>query len=196
MQNNKKFLKKSFWVFQYEEETEFLSKMREQGWKFAALHKGIPTTYEFDACEPEKYTYQLDFIPYQEDQEDYHQLMKDAGWEEIMPWQGIGGQWYYYCRKSETGQEKLYTDIDSKIELMKKISKKVLFFLLVAMLLEVNGIYSCMSIVQHDAGAIITGIMIFLIAFFSAAVVFLIWQIVCIIRKRIQLAKIKAGRDL
>ncbi len=122
MEKNKKYVRKSFFVHQYEKEEAFLSDMRAKGWKFVKLHKGIPTKYEFDACEPEEYSYCLDYISEEEDTEDYHQLYKDAGWEEVLPWDGVNGKWYYFCKKNINGEKQvIFTDVDSKLQLMDKL---------------------------------------------------------------------------
>ena len=122
MEANKKCVRKSFLPHQNDGEELFLEKMHRDGWRFVKLYKGIPTKYEFEKCEPEEYVYQLDYIKTDEDTEVYHQLFLDAGWKEILEWNGVGGKWYYFIKKKE-GQvrERIFTDVQSKIELINKV---------------------------------------------------------------------------
>lgn len=146
----KKYVRRSFWIHQYAKEEIFLSEMRRKGWKFVKLYKGFPTKYEFEACEPEDYCYQLDYVEKCMDNEYYHQLMKDAGWEEIMPWPALDGSWYYFGKKDAKENERLYTDQDSKYQLMNTLWKKYSVCFLLASFLEANGIRSCVSMMEHD----------------------------------------------
>ena len=125
METGKKIIRKTFWVAQFVKEEKYLSEMRKKGWKFTGLHTGIPTKYEFEACEPEDYSYQLDYIKKEEDTEDYHQMYQDAGWEEVTSYPGLyEGKWYYFCKKKENGKaEVLYTDSESKVDLVKKLQQ-------------------------------------------------------------------------
>jgi hypothetical protein len=121
-----KIVRKSFWAHQYEKEENYLRAMRLKGWKFIALHKALLSAkYEFEKCEPEEYIYQLDYIKVEEDTISYHQLFKDAEWEEIYSWDGVyNGKWFYYCKKVKNGKkEKLYTDSQSQLELVNKLFK-------------------------------------------------------------------------
>ncbi len=140
MKENKKYIRRSFWVHQYEQEEQFLRDMRAKGWKFVKLYKGIPTKYEFEQCEPAAYSYQLDYVTPEEDTPNYHQLFQDAGWEEIMPWDGINGKWYYFAKKMEGEiEEKIFTDHESKLQLVNKLIKTYGVFFFVFILLEINA---------------------------------------------------------
>lgn len=140
MKRNKKYVRKCFWVHQYEKEEQFLSDMRSEGWKFVKLYKGFPTKYEFIACEAEEYNYQLDYVCKEDDTKDYHQLFQDAGWEEIMPWDGINGKWYYFCKKKEGNrEERIYTDAESRLQLVNKLIKTYGFFLVAFIAVEINA---------------------------------------------------------
>lgn len=142
MENNKKFVRRSFFAHQYEKEEEFLSKMASEGWHFVNLHKGLITKYEFDKGEPIDYVYQLDYVNKTEDTESYHQLFLDAGWEEVFSWDGVyDGKWYYF-RKLRTGnkEDRIFTDIESKYQLYDKLMKKYGFFFLALLYLQINAL--------------------------------------------------------
>lgn len=141
MQENKKFIKKSFWVHQYEKEEAFLSKMARDGWHFVNLYKGIPTKYEFVKGEKIDYIYQLDYVTIEEDTEDYHQLFADAGWNEVFSWPGIGGKWHYFRRIHANGEdERIFTDSESKYQMHEKLWKKFGLLYTIALFIELNAI--------------------------------------------------------
>lgn len=185
---DKKYVHRSYWVHQYEKEEEFLSDMRSKGWKFVALYKGLPTKYEFEACEPEDYVYQLDYVETENDTEDYHQLFQDAGWTEIMPWPAVGGKWYYFCKKSGNAKERIYTDAESRYQMVDKLWKRFSLFLLVCILLELNGIRGGLSIAERgnlDAIDYVTGGFMVI---FTLATIFMIYNLVAmfIVRHRLK----------
>lgn len=140
MLNEKKYIRKSFWAHQYEKEEIFLRDMRKKGWKFVKLHKGIPTKYEFDKCEPEDIIYQLDYVISSEDTPSYHQLFEDSGWIEEYNWPAPNGKWYYFSKKSEGKDEKIYTSKDSRLELFNKVLKNFSLIFILSTLLELNGL--------------------------------------------------------
>jgi hypothetical protein len=144
MEENKKFVRKTFLVHQYEKEEEFLSRMAKEGWHFVKLHKGIPTKYEFVKGEKTDYIYQLDFVTVEEDTEDYHQLFADAAWDEVYTWRGIGGKWYYFRKVHSKGQiERIFTDSDSKYQMYNKLWKKFGLYLMFSIFFELNAILIC-----------------------------------------------------
>ena len=168
MMSEKKFVRKYYWVHQYEEEGDFLSDMRSQGWKFVALHRGFPTKYEFDKCEPEDYIYQLDYVKGDEDTEAYHQLFKDATWEEVYFWDGVyNAKWYYFCKKVNDGKkEKLYTDSQSKLDLANKFIMTYGVFFMIIMFLCINSMNASIRLLQNPTGLLWLNIpLIILMAF-------------------------------
>ncbi|EET86644.1 conserved hypothetical protein [Clostridium carboxidivorans P7] len=171
MEENKKYVRKSFLVHQYEKEEEFLSNMAKEGWHFVKLHKGIPTKYEFVKGEKVDYIYQLDFVAAKEDAEDYHQLFEDAGWNEIYSWTGIGGKWYYFRKVHSEGQvERIFTDSESKYDMYNKLWKKFGLYLMFSIIIELNAILICADRLKQVGlvsaeGAILT-VMCCLLIFF------------------------------
>ena len=186
---NKKYVRKSFWIHQYEKEEIFLRDMRKKGWKFINLYKGLPTKYEFEKCEPEDYVYQLDYIKNEEDTNDYHLLFQDMGWEEIMPWSGYGGKWYYFCKKAENGKiEKIFTDQQSKLDLINKliVTYGGLFLLVFALCL--NSVNSMFLLVSRKTWLIWLDIPIL-----GITMVGIVWIIYCTAGMLILRNKIKRG---
>lgn len=183
---SEKIVRKTFFIHQYEKEEEFLSDMRKKGWKFQSLSVGIPTKYVFTDCEPENYLYQLDFVAEQEDTESYHQLFGDAGWEEVFQWQGMGGKWYYFCKKDASSSERIYTDINSKAELFRKLSNRYLIYFLCTLLLALNGLRIGVDFVQRGEIflTVLGGIMS---AILCAAVIILLYLCLALLKKRMEI---------
>lgn len=187
MQENKKFIKKSFWVHQYEKEEAFLSKMARDGWHFVNLYKGIPTKYEFVKGEKIDYIYQLDYVTTNEDTEDYHQLFADAGWDEVFSWPGVGGKWHYFRRIHANGEnERIFTDSESKYQMYEKLWKKFGLFLTLALFLELNAIRICAAILADvgldSAGGTIMLVLCCCFTLFAAMLGY--WMIGIITEKR------------
>ena len=176
---DKKTVRRSYFVHQYEEEEKFLSKMHSEGWEFKKLHMGLPTTYDFERCTPEDYIYQLDYVSYENDKEDYHKLFSDSGWEEIMDWPAVGGKWYYFRRKSDGTQERIYTDTESKLQMADNLLKRYTLFFGMCLLMEINGLLSGIRILQTEKIASFLGIAAVIIMVVAVIVSCIaVWQIV------------------
>ncbi len=110
--------RKFFSIVQYEQEAEYLRNMHKSGWKFVEM-KGLGVYY-FEECEPEDVVYQLDYN--QEglkNKEEYVQMFADCGWEYLQDAFG-----YSYFRKPASemnGEEKIFCDDDSRLEMMKRV---------------------------------------------------------------------------
>lgn len=191
MEKDKKYIRRTFWVHQYEKEEEFLSEMASEGWQFVKLHKGIPTKYEFIRGEKINYIYQLDFVANEEDTADYHQLFADAGWDEVYSWNGIGGKWYYFRRIRSDGRcDKIFTDSESKYHMYEKLWKKFGLYLLLSIFLELNGIRVCTDTFNHVNLLSVLGI--FILALCIIFGIFTVIFVYCIIGILIEKNRIKA----
>lgn len=112
--------KKYFTIFEHEKEQEYLRKKHKEGWKFVKV-TGMGT-YHFEKCEPEDVVYQLD---YNQDgiahKEEYVQMFEDCGWEYMMDFWG-----YSYFRKPSSqmhGEEEIFCDESSRLEMMERVYK-------------------------------------------------------------------------
>lgn len=132
---NKNEVKRIFRIFtisEYDKEEEFLREQHKAGFKCVRFQ--FPGFYYFEACEPEDVIYQLDFNANMKKQEqfDYLQLYKDAGWEYMFD----VFEWSYFRKPvSVEGEEpSIFTDKETKIELIRKVFKRrmlpliILFF--------------------------------------------------------------------
>ena len=107
--------RKSFYIAEFNEEAQWLASMHRDGWRM------ISTTgfkYEFEACEKEDWTYQLDFRDEAMNEEDYIQMYADYGWEFVTRFR----HWYYF-RKIRTADDdmSIFSDSESKIEMCRKV---------------------------------------------------------------------------
>ncbi len=130
---NKKVLK-FFTIFECEKEQDYLRKMHNEGWKLVKV-SGL-CVYHFVKCQPEDVVYQLDYNKEgTKHKEEYVQMFRDCGWEYLQDYVG-----YSYFRKPVSqmnGEEEIFCDESSKLEMMDRVFKGrmipllVLFFLVV-----------------------------------------------------------------
>lgn len=126
MKTKKEF--KFFTIADYEKEQAYLSSMHQYGWKFVKV-VGL-CMYHFEGCEPEKVTYQLD---YNQDglahKDEYIQMFTDCGWEYIQDSLG----WVYFRKNASKtdGDEAIFCDDESRLQMMERVFKGRLIPLLV-----------------------------------------------------------------
>lgn len=111
---------KFFSIPEFEEEQDYLRSMQKQGWKLTGIT--LPGFYHFEACQPEDVVYQLDYHPlYESDRSPYIQIFEDCGWEYLFDFVD-----YSYFRKPAAqmeGNESIYYDDESRLDMMKRIFK-------------------------------------------------------------------------
>lgn len=128
---NHKIRFKIFTVPEYEKEQEYLHKQHKAGWKFTWVV--FPGIYSFEKCEPEDVVYQLDYN--QEGishKDEYVKMFEDCGWEHVLDCFG-----YSYFRKSVKnmkGEEEIFCDAASKLDMANRVFKGRMIPLLVIFL--------------------------------------------------------------
>lgn len=101
--------------FDKDKETVWLNEMAAKGYAMTGFFAGF---YQFEKCEPGKYTYQIDFgEKFFSVTENYREFMNEAGIEIVQSW----GFWIFLRKLATEGEFKLYTDVDSSIEHYTKI---------------------------------------------------------------------------
>ena len=110
---NRKTIRKWFWVWEFEKEESWLNEMALNGWVLDGIGY---CTYHFVRCEPGEYTVRLEMHP---SDEAYIQFMQDTGAEYL----GRMMMWIYFRKKASEGSFDLFSDIDSKISHLDKIGK-------------------------------------------------------------------------
>lgn len=86
--------------------------MAQQGW---VLDRVGFCRYEFVRCEPGEYIVRLEM---REHDEGYLSFMSDTGAEYV----GRVVKWIYFRRKAEFGPFDIFSDLDSRLEHLKRIS--------------------------------------------------------------------------
>ena len=110
---NRKTVRKWFWVWNFEKEEDWLNEMAMNGWVLESV--GM-CRYLFVRCEPGEYSVRLEMHPYDEA---YLSFMEETRAEYI----GRMMMWIYFRKKTEDGTFDLFSDIDSRIRHLEKIGK-------------------------------------------------------------------------
>lgn len=108
----RKIVKKWVWVWDFDKEEQWLNSMAQQGW---VLDRVGFCRYEFVRCEPGEYIVRLEM---REHDEGYLSFMSDTGAEYV----GRVVKWIYFRRKAEFGPFDIFSDLDSRLEHLKRIS--------------------------------------------------------------------------
>ncbi|MFC1873370.1 DUF2812 domain-containing protein [Chloroflexota bacterium] len=119
---------KWFWPWQDEQEEAWLRGMSQKGWHLSSI--GLPCVYRFRAGEPRDYVYRLDYQTFpKKDKQEYQQLFRDAGWEYI----GEVSSWQQYFRKEAKEGEapEIFTDVESKVAMYKKVLVYLAFLVVI-----------------------------------------------------------------
>ena len=109
---------KFFLLPDYEQEERYLTEMHKNGWKLAKINGFV---YTFEKCNPENVVYRLDFAENKEtDMQAYVAMFGEYGWEYI---QDVNDYSYFRKRADGLGKEEteLFSDIESRLEMMKRI---------------------------------------------------------------------------
>ena len=121
----KKIVYRIFTIADYEREALYFREMHAKGWKLRKVSYSIllfVVKYNFEKCQPEQVSYQLDFYPMEKSERaSYLQLFKDCGWEHITDFNGFS-----YFRKLHSGIEsdaefEIYNDAIGKLAMVKRI---------------------------------------------------------------------------
>ena len=118
---NRKTVRKWFWVWDFEKEEDWLNEMALNGWVLDDIGW---CTYHFVRCEPGEYSVRLEMHPHDEE---YVGFMKETGAEYL----GRMVAWIYFRKKTADGPFDLFSDIDSRISHLNKIGKTLAIITLV-----------------------------------------------------------------
>lgn len=123
--------------FDKDKETDWLNEWAEKGYAMTGFCAGF---YTFDATEPGKYRYQIDFTEgFFQVSESYREFMDETGVEIVCLW----GPWVILRKKTADGPFELYTDVESTYEHYLKIRKLFKFALILeiaALFLQIMGV--------------------------------------------------------
>ena len=107
----RKIVKKWFWVWEFDKEERWLNQMAQEGWVLDRL--GF-CRYEFVRCEPGEYIVRLEM---RDHDEAYLGFMAETGAEYV----GRMAKWIYFRKKAELGQFDIFSDLDSRMNHLKRI---------------------------------------------------------------------------
>jgi len=127
-----------------EREEPFLNEMSQKGWHL------IKTNFFycfFQKGEPLDYQYRMEFIGKKQENEAYMQLLQDVGWEIVDTRRDELGTWAY-CRKLRSNEDtlELYTDQESKLELIRRIRRA--YWRMIGIALLVCGVFIALLFVD------------------------------------------------
>ncbi len=113
--------KRLFLAHQHEEEEKWLNKLSEEGWHL--LYEPAIYKYRFNYDREKRYIYRLDFDSVESSASDMVSFYTELGWKKIGR---LFNGWYYFRKEAGSGDEHhLYSDSSSKIELYKRIRKRL-----------------------------------------------------------------------
>ena len=114
----RKTMTRVFTIADYEEEEIWLREQHRSGWKLVSMTP--PCFFSFESCEPEDVIYRLDYKNARQTDE-YMQMVRDFGWEYVD--QCVG--WLYFRKPAGTveseGEDELFSDNLSRVEMVSSI---------------------------------------------------------------------------
>jgi hypothetical protein len=117
---------KWFWLWQDEQEEEWLRSMAKQGLHLKEIR--LLNRYVFEESTPQDIVYRLDFFTANKDYPGYQQLFRDAGWEHV----AVYGSWQYFRKPAAAGASlEIFTDTDSKVQKYQRIVAILVVFMAV-----------------------------------------------------------------
>lgn len=155
------------WTFDKDKEEDTLNDYCRQGWAMASFFAGLTT---FTPCQPGEFIYQIDLLPgaglRADDYEGYVIFMHEAGVEVVQRW----GRWVYLRRRAEEGPFEIYTDVESRVELYRRIRKLFLWALCLELCCSIS-IWTTLLRCPHDPFSRgIAGLYIVMISVIAQAV--------------------------
>lgn len=173
--NDRKTTLKFFSIPGYKKEEQYLSEMHARGWELS--HITFPGFYHFTRCTPEEVKYQLDF-----NQEgtahhaQYVQMFRDCGWEYLMDY--VGFSYFRKPVRDMQGDEDIFCDDESRLDLMKRIFRGRMLPLLILFFCSVLPQLFMNTLVHSVGGSAQTVIVIlYFVIFWIYALIFVIYGV-------------------
>ena len=112
----------AFWfATEPDKEEPILTKMSRKGWH---LERAAYCRFLFRRGEPIGHQYRMDLMDREHRGEEYEQMYQDAGWEKVCESRDEYGRWSYFRRPEVEGEiQELYTDTESKLDLLYRIRR-------------------------------------------------------------------------
>lgn len=151
----------------YDKDAEevWLREMSLKGWAFKKFFLGF---YTFEPCEPGEYNYQIDLLDsWNGNKFDYASFMEGVGVEVVDQW----WRWVYLRKKAADGPFEMYTDVESKIDLYRKIMN----FFKIALVIEVICFFIELT-ATIQTGNFVFGMFTVLLGAISLAILKVVWK--------------------
>ena len=105
--------------YDFEKEEAWLNEMARQGWMMNSFFLGV---YQFTEGAPGEYIYRIELLPQHArslESLSYLRFLEEAGVEIVTTW----FRWAIYRRKASEGAFDIFSDIDSRISLYRRVSR-------------------------------------------------------------------------
>ncbi|MCL2563689.1 MAG: DUF2812 domain-containing protein [Oscillospiraceae bacterium] len=117
MKNEKK-TRRWIWLGLPEKEERYLSEQSRKGWHLTGI---TVNRFHFRRSRPRDDQYRIDFVGKKREMEARLRFYEDAGWEVVVDCkEGFGRRLYLRRPRSDDAVLELYTDTESKIELLRR----------------------------------------------------------------------------
>ena len=155
-------------TFDKDREEDWLNGWCQRGWAFASFFVGVVT---FVPCEPGEFIYQIDLLPGTGlrascDYGEYTAFMNEMGVDVLQRW----GRWVYLRKRAEDGPFEIYTDLDSQIELYRRMRRLFLWVLIVECFCAFPSIFLAFFVEQDLFMRCIGGVILLILSAFVRAV--------------------------
>lgn len=107
-----KKIRKWYWVWEFEEEEQWLNQMAMSGWVLEKLGFAV---YYFRPCQSGEYIIRTEM---RSKDDDYVSFMKEMDAEYV----GRMAMWIYFRRKAELGEFRIFSDLSSRIAHLGRIA--------------------------------------------------------------------------
>lgn len=123
MKDNKMIRRRLFFIWNYDEEIEYLNKLSEEGWHLV-YKKSFRK--EFIKDTKVRYKYQIDYNDNVNDRERYLELFREQGWEKV---ESAHKEIYYFRKKYDESlpeeDYQIYTDKETKKKMFRSYLKSL-----------------------------------------------------------------------
>ncbi len=113
-----KRIRKLWWVWDFDKEEDWYNEMAARGLNLVQI---LPFHYFFEPGTPGEYIYRqelLDQLPSRPESQAYIQFMEETGVEVVCTYY----RWVIFRKKAEEGAFDLFSDLDSKIQHLRRIN--------------------------------------------------------------------------
>lgn len=145
-------IRKWFWVWDFDKEEKWLNDMARRGWVLDGV--GF-AKYDFIACEPGEYAVRLEMpehMPASAECQDYIDFIEETGAEYI----GNFIKWVYFRKKTAEGPFDLFSDIDSRVKHLERITKMLAGIALINLPIGINNLrYGGMGMINIACAALL-----------------------------------------